>query len=109
MQSLVNGGTAVLVGVGLLLIGVPNALLWGGLTIVMAFVPLLGTPLVWVPICIWLWFNGHVWQAIVLAVYASVIVSSIDNFLRPWILAGLALSLQTVCWREGWRNGCRSC
>lgn len=69
---------------------VPNALLWGGLTILMAFVPLLGTPLVWVPICIWLWFNGQSWQAIVLAVYCAVLVSSIDNFLRPWILAGLA-------------------
>lgn len=86
LVPLVQGGLALL---GYWVLGVPNALLWGGFTILMAFVPLLGTPIVWVPICIWMGLNGQLWQAIVLAVYAAVVVSSIDNLLRPWILGGL--------------------
>jgi len=74
--------------VGYWVFGVPSALLWGGITTLIAFVPLIGTPLVWVPICIYLWLQGHQWQAVVLAVYCSIVVSSIDNLLRPWIMKG---------------------
>lgn len=78
----------VLATAGYWVMGVPNALLWGGLTTLMAFVPLVGTPLVWIPICIYLWVTGQVWQAVVLAVYSGTIVSMVDNVLRPWILKG---------------------
>ncbi len=45
MQTLVNGIEGALLVVGLWLIGVPNALLWGALMMVMRFIPYLG---VWV-------------------------------------------------------------
>ncbi len=82
---LVQGALATL---GYWVLGVPSALLWGGLTTLVAFIPLIGTPLVWVPICAYLALNDQVWQAAVLAVYGTVIVSSIDNVIRPWILQG---------------------
>ncbi|HTS52994.1 MAG TPA: AI-2E family transporter [Burkholderiales bacterium] len=78
----------VLATLGYGLLGVPNALLWGGITTLIAFVPLIGTPLVWVPICIYLAVQGQIWQCAVLAVYCSIVVSSIDNVLRPWIMRG---------------------
>jgi predicted PurR-regulated permease PerM len=78
----------VLATIGYWVLGVPNALLWGGITTLIAFVPLIGTPLVWVPICIYLAFQGQIWQCVVLAVYCAVVVSSIDNVLRPWIMKG---------------------
>jgi len=74
--------------VGYWALGVPSALLWGGITTLIAFLPLIGTPLVWVPICIYLWLQGHPWQSVILAVYCSLAVTSIDNFLRPWIMKG---------------------
>lgn len=78
----------VLATVGYWALGVPSALLWGGITTLIAFLPLIGTPLVWVPICIYLWLQGHPWQSVMLAVYCSLAVTSIDNFLRPWIMRG---------------------
>jgi len=45
MQALINGVQGCLVGAGLYLLGVPNALLWGALTIVLRFVPYLGPAL----------------------------------------------------------------
>jgi predicted PurR-regulated permease PerM len=85
LVPLIQGGLATL---GYWVLGVPNALLWGGLTTLVAFIPLIGTPLVWVPVCIYLVLNDQVWQAMVLAIYGSVIISSIDNVIRPWILQG---------------------
>ena len=76
--------------VGYLLFGVPNALLWGGLTTLVAFVPALGTPIAWVPICIYLFVQGEVWQAIGLAVYCTLLVAVADNILRAWMLKGSA-------------------
>ena len=43
MQVLLNVGYGITVGVGLYLIGVPNAVLWGLLAMVMKFIPYLGT------------------------------------------------------------------
>lgn len=74
--------------VGYWAFGVSNALLWGGITTLIAFLPLIGTPLVWIPICIFLWLDGHPWQSVMLAVYCTLAVTSIDNFLRPWIMRG---------------------
>jgi predicted PurR-regulated permease PerM len=78
----------VLATVGYWALGVPSALLWGGITTLIAFLPLIGTPLVWIPICIYLWLQGHPWQSVILAVYCSLAVTSIDNVLRPWIMKG---------------------
>jgi predicted PurR-regulated permease PerM len=84
---LVQGFLATL---GYLVLGLPNALLWGGITTLLAFVPAVGTPIVWVPICIYLFAQGQVWQGAVLAVYGALVITSIDNVLRPLFLRGAA-------------------
>jgi predicted PurR-regulated permease PerM len=84
---LVQGALAT---IGYIIVGVPNALLWGGMTTLVAFVPAIGTPLVWVPICIFLALNGQIWQSVVLAIYSTLVVTSIDNIIRPWFLKGAA-------------------
>jgi predicted PurR-regulated permease PerM/methylmalonyl-CoA mutase cobalamin-binding subunit len=45
MQALINATQGTLVGIGLYAIGVPNALLWGALTVVLRFIPYLGPAL----------------------------------------------------------------
>jgi predicted PurR-regulated permease PerM len=71
-------------------LGVPNALLWGALTTLVAFIPAAGTALVWVPICIYLWVQGELWQSLTLAAFGALVVSSVDNVLRPILLKGSA-------------------
>jgi predicted PurR-regulated permease PerM len=84
---LVQGALATL---GYLVLEVPNALLWGGITTLVAFVPAVGTPLVWIPICIYLALAGQIWQSAALTIYCTLVVASIDNFIRPWFLKGAA-------------------
>ena len=43
MQTILNAGFGVVIGVGLWLIGVPNAVLWGILAVLMRFVPFVGS------------------------------------------------------------------
>jgi predicted PurR-regulated permease PerM len=84
---IVQGALAM---IGYLVLGLPNALLWAGLTTLLAFVPAVGTPLVWIPICIYFFAQGQIWQGIVLAIYGGLVISSIDNVLRPLFLRGTA-------------------
>jgi predicted PurR-regulated permease PerM len=58
-------------------------------------IPAFGSYLVWVPIAIYLGLSGHWGKAALLAVWGSVIVSTIDNFLYP-ILVGTRLRSHTA-------------
>lgn len=80
----------MLATVGYLVLGLPNALLWGGITTLVAFVPAVGTPLVWVPVCLYFFGQGVIWKGVVLALYGTLVIASIDNVLRPMFLRGSA-------------------
>ena len=73
-------------GLGFWIFGVPNPVLWGFVMVIMAFVPFLGTPLVWVPAVIFEFSAGNVGMAIGLLLYSGIIVTNIDNFIKPKII-----------------------
>jgi predicted PurR-regulated permease PerM len=70
------------------LLGVPGAALWGLVTMFASMVPLVGTAAVWVPGTMYLLGTGAWPKAIVLALWGAGVVSSIDNVLRPKLVAG---------------------
>jgi predicted PurR-regulated permease PerM len=76
----VQGGMA---GIALGIAGVPSVVFWTVLMMVLSVIPGVGTALVWVPACFWLWANGSPTAAIVVAVFCAVFVGSVDNVLRP--------------------------
>jgi len=73
----------VAAGIAFWVAGVPNAAFWTVVMIVMSILPLIGAALIWVPAAIFLFATGHVTAAILLSLYCSLIVGSIDNVLRP--------------------------
>lgn len=75
-----------LCGVGFSVADVPQAAFWGLLAAFVAPIPFVGTALVWLPICLWLWFTGSITAAISLAIWCSVVVAGVDNLLRPFFL-----------------------
>jgi len=77
MQSLVNGGTGIAVGLGLLAIGVPNALLWGLLAGILRFIPYAGP-----------------WIAATLPVLISLAV--FPGWLQPLLALGLFLLIELI-------------
>lgn len=67
------------------LFGLGNAVFWGAVTMVFAIVPLLGSGLVWVPASVVLFSTGNTAQAIGLALFGGLIISNVDNLIRPWV------------------------
>jgi predicted PurR-regulated permease PerM len=80
----------ILAGIGFMIFGVPSPLLWGTAVILAATVPLVGSPLAWVPACVYLLVQGQAGPALGLAVYCTVIVSGSDNVVKPLLLRGAA-------------------
>jgi predicted PurR-regulated permease PerM len=77
-------------GVTFALLGVRGAVLWGVMMFVLAFLPLVGATLVWAPAAIWLALSGSLAKGIVLALVGLLVLSSVDNVLRPLLLSGKA-------------------
>ena len=76
------------VGLGFWITGIPSPVVFGALTAVASFVPLVGTALVWVPASIYLWTQGVLWKTLFLVIWSLVIVGTADNFLRPLLVSG---------------------
>jgi predicted PurR-regulated permease PerM len=86
VTALVQGA---LVGVGFAVLGLPSPIVFGVLAALAALIPLLGTPVVWVPAVIALGAQGRWGAALFLLLWGAFVVT-IDNFLRPWLVAGRA-------------------
>lgn len=88
----VNGVFAVVVGQGLLLslgfwlAGVRSPVLWGALGGLASIVPVVGAPLVWVPVAIAFLLMASYWKALFLVLWCAVVVGSVDNVLRPLVV-----------------------
>ncbi len=102
MKGVVYGviGTALAQGalatIGLVIAGVPAALFWGLMTCVFSLVPP-GAPVVWLPATLWLFSQGETGYAIFMAIWGFFVVSTVDNFLKPYFISrGSALPLLLV-------------
>jgi predicted PurR-regulated permease PerM len=80
----------ILAGIGFMLFGVPSPFVWGTAVILAATVPLVGSPLAWVPACVYLLIQGRNGAAIGLLVFCTVVVSGSDNLIKPLLLRGTA-------------------
>ncbi|MFA5173765.1 MAG: AI-2E family transporter [Candidatus Pacearchaeota archaeon] len=77
----------ILAGVGYYIFGVNNVIILTLLTILVSIIPFIGAWLVWVPIDIYLFSAGDTGAALGLFIYGLVVVSTIDNILRPLIIS----------------------
>ncbi len=76
----------ILAGIGLAIFGVPYPALWGVLAGVASLVPSIGTAIISIPVIIYLFATGDSTAAIGYAVWAGIIVGTVDNFLNPIIV-----------------------
>jgi predicted PurR-regulated permease PerM len=78
-----------LVGIGFAVVGLPSPVVFGVLAALAALIPLAGTPVIWVPAVIVLAAQGR-WSAALIMLAWGGFVTTIDNFLRPWLVSGRA-------------------
>ncbi len=82
---------------GFWIFGIKGFLWWGIVTTLFALVPFVGTGLIWAPMSLFLFVSGYVqgepnlmWRGIGLFFYGLLVISTIDNILKPIIIAGRA-------------------
>ena len=89
-------GQAIVAGIGFWIAGVPGVLMLSFMVFVRSIVPV-GPPLIWGPAAIWLYSNGDPGMAAFLVLWGTLAVSSVDNFLKPVLIArGSSLPLALI-------------
>jgi predicted PurR-regulated permease PerM len=73
-------------GLGFWVFGFPNPIFWGFIMAVLAFIPMLGTPLIWLPASLIQLSAGNKFGAIGMILFGAIIVMNIDNVLKPKII-----------------------
>lgn len=82
--------------IGFLIAGVPGALLLGFATFFLSMIPV-GPPLLWGGAAFWLYGDGQTAWAIFMALYGFFVISSIDNIVKPLLMArGTGLSILLI-------------
>ena len=79
--AIIQGG---LLALNFWLLGIPNALFWGAVTMVLSFLPIIGAPVIWIPAAIIQFISGNTNIGVALII-VGVFISLIDNILRPII------------------------
>jgi predicted PurR-regulated permease PerM len=109
MQFLINSIQGTLVAVGLMFIGVPNAILWGVLAIALRFIPYLGPLLAaMMPVVVSLAvFDNWTGPLLTIGLVSALELIS-NNVLEPWLygsrtgLSPVALIVAAVFWTWLW-------
>lgn len=73
-------------GLAFWILGVPSPLLWAVVLAFICMIPLAGSFFVWGPASIYLILTDHVTKGIILIIWGAVVISSIDNLLRPRLM-----------------------
>lgn len=81
--SIIQGVTAT---VGYIIFGVDEFVLWGFLTGVFAFFPVVGTMIIWVPVVIYMFASGNTWNATGLLIYSVIVTGNVDYLSRITLL-----------------------
>jgi len=73
----------LLAGLAYWILGIPSPMLWAVLTGFVCMIPIAGSFLIWLPLAIYLLATGHWVKALLLIVWGGLVISTIDNLLRP--------------------------
>jgi predicted PurR-regulated permease PerM len=84
--SLIQGLTATL---GYFIFGVHEWALWGFLTGIFAFFPVVGTMIIWVPLVIYMYASGNTWNATGLLLFSVIVTGNVDYLARITLLKKL--------------------
>ncbi len=77
-------------GLIFLILGLSNPLFWGFLMVIFSIIPVIGAFIIWVPAAIYLFASGSIIKAIILSAFGIIVISQVDNLLRPYIMGRTA-------------------
>ncbi len=75
-----------LAGLAFWVVEIEGAVFWGTLMTVLSIIPAVGSALIWFPAVVILALTGSYLKALGLLAFCSLLVGSVDNLLRPWLV-----------------------
>jgi len=84
LTAVIQGGLG---GLMFLVFGLSNPIFWGVIMIILSFLPVVGTPIVWLPAGIIELLNGHYIAGIGVLLIGSIIIMNVDNVVRPYLIS----------------------
>ena len=73
-------------GLGFWVLGIHAAILWTVLMSILALLPVFGAALVWAPVAVYFMATGHVVEGLGLLIYGTLVISLVDNLVRPYLV-----------------------
>lgn len=73
-------------GLAFWVLGVHGALLWGVLMAFLSLLPAVGAALVWLPVALYFFASGALWQGLALTAWGVLVIGLVDNLLRPLLV-----------------------
>ncbi|MBD3359502.1 MAG: AI-2E family transporter [Candidatus Buchananbacteria bacterium] len=77
----------ILALIGFIIVGLPSFIL-ALLIFLTAFIPYIGTIIIWLPVIAYLFLTGQLWQGLFLIIWSIVVVGLSDNVIRPYLIKG---------------------
>lgn len=84
LTSIIQTAFALL---GFFIFKVPVPLFFGTLIFIFSFIPIGGSSIVWIPLSLYLTFAGDIKSGIFLFIWCLILVSTLDNFIRPFLVS----------------------
>lgn len=94
IQATMYGGVVVALVQGLIggvmfaIVGIPSAVFWGAIMAFLSVIPFVGAFIVYIPAGIILIIGGSYVKGIIVIAVGSIVISQIDNVLRPFLISG---------------------
>ena len=92
---IVGGIQGAIGGILFWITGVPGALVWAVIMTALSIIPAVGAFIIWLPAGLLMLGFGLVWQGLTILIVGTVLISNIDNILRP-IIVGRDIEMHPV-------------
>ncbi len=63
--------------------GIEGVIIWGVIMAILSIIPAIGSFIIWAPAGVIMLAMGNTWQGVTILVVGTIVISSIDNLLRP--------------------------
>ena len=94
IQATMYGGVVVALVQGLIggilfaIVGIPSAIFWGAIMAFLSVIPFVGAFIIYIPAGLILIIGGSYVKGIIVIAVGSIVISQIDNVLRPFLISG---------------------
>jgi predicted PurR-regulated permease PerM len=78
----------ILTGIATAIVGLPSPLLLSIAAFFCSILPVVGAALIWAPAGLYLIFTGALWKGIFVLIWGVIVISAVDNVVRPWVVSG---------------------